>query len=59
MLRWSEGWFGMRRRGREKEEVGIERRWYKSVNGSERTMLTRLGLRGETRMCVRVCVEDG
>ena len=36
MLRWSEGWFGRRGRGREKEEVGIERRWYGSVNGSER-----------------------
>ena len=43
MLRWSEGWFGRRRRGREKEEGGMERRCYTSVNGSERRRLARLG----------------
>ena len=43
MLRWSEGWFGRRRRGREKEEVALEWCCYTSVNGSERRRLGRLG----------------
>ena len=47
MLRWGEGWFGRRRRGREKEEVGLEWCWYRSGNGSERRRLARLGMRGE------------
>ena len=47
MLRWSEDWFGIRRRGREKEEVALEWCCYTSVNGSERRRLARLGMRGE------------
>ena len=58
MLRWSEDWFGIRRRGREKEEVALEWCWYRSVNGSERRRLARMGGGGEARMCVRLYVGD-
>ena len=43
MLRWGECWFGMRRRGREEEEVALGRCWCMSMNGSERRRLARLG----------------
>ena len=46
-MSWSESWFEMRRRGGEKEEVGLEWCWYRSGNGSERRRLARLGMRGE------------
>ena len=37
----------MVRRAEEEEEGALERCWCMSMNGSERTHLTRLGLRGE------------
>ena len=40
-------WFGMRRRGREKEKVALEGCWYASMNTTFRTVLARLGLRGD------------
>ena len=45
MLEWSECWFEMRRRGREKEKVALEECWCVSMNTTFRTVLARLVMR--------------
>ena len=58
MLEWSECWFEMRRRGREQEEVALGRCWCVSMNTTFRTLLARVGMRGEALVVWRVSLGD-
>ena len=48
----------MRRRGREQEEVALGRCWCVSMNTTFRTLITRVGMRGEAFVVCRVCLGD-
>ena len=47
-------WFGMRRRGREKEEVALEWCECVCVRTSDSKWIAHLWMRGEALVCVRV-----
>ena len=48
----------MRRRDREQEEVALGRCWCVSMNTTFRTLLARVGMRGEALVVWRVSLGD-